>query len=335
MAKKSRVWSWTKRKAKSAAKKAWAAQRKKARARRAERKKQRRERRAVKQTVATTKRVNRTDAEGRHRGTFWTRHPLLADLRDWAEVNAHSMLDRRDFRSGIITEEEFDALERYDSQEEWARDMRARRKEAMRREAARRRDADIGSRLTMVYAQKGSGTAAVKHVGFRPPAPRPAVKKPEVRPFTPPQSRPVRRAKRKDHIPQIVTSWAPILQLNARRAMAADGDLTSAQGAIQAFVESYPERRSEVHDHLGKMAEFGKFFAGAMDTFRSTLRQGKGEDNPGMPPEVVDRLNPMLEVGETIEKACMEFVAAYEDYFRDAIKAAQDEYTPSKQALTS
>lgn len=117
--------------------------------------------------------------------------------------------------------------------------------------------------------------------------------------------------------------------------MAADGNLSGALQSVQSFAEQYPESRSQIHDHLGKMAEFGKGYADAMETFLSTLRNGKGDDNPGLPPEVVQHLQPLTDVGEVIERACQATVAAWEDYFADAIRVAQDEHTPSKAALTS
>lgn len=117
--------------------------------------------------------------------------------------------------------------------------------------------------------------------------------------------------------------------------MAADGDLNGAAQSVQSFAEQFPETRTQIHDHLGKMAEFGKAYAAAMETFISVLANGTGDTNPGLPPEVLQHMKPLTDVGETIQNACHATVAAWEDYFADAIRAAQDEYTPSKQALTS
>lgn len=117
--------------------------------------------------------------------------------------------------------------------------------------------------------------------------------------------------------------------------MAADADLSAALQSVRSFAETFPETRTQIHEHGGKMAEFGKGFSEAMEAFSATLAAGKGEDNPGMPPEVLARLKPLTEVGQVIDQACKEFIAAWEDYFQAAIQAARDEYTPSKQALTS
>lgn len=117
--------------------------------------------------------------------------------------------------------------------------------------------------------------------------------------------------------------------------MAADGDLSAALQSLYNFAEQFPETRSQVHESLGKLAEFGKGYSSAMASYRQTLAQGKGEDNPGLPPEVLVHMQPLEEVGEQIVAASMAVIAAWEDYFQDAIKAAKDEHTPSKQALNS
>lgn len=324
--------SWVKRRVKAGARRLrkhlWARHKKNAK----RRKKVRQQRRTDRQTVATTK----NDGQLPARGTFLGRHPLVADVRDWAAVRAHGVLDRRDLRGGMITEEEMEALDGYESQEEWRLDMLARRREELRRQAARNRDTDNGP-LVMVYATHHKPTAQIRHVGFRPPTARPA---PNLKPskstpsWSPPNRRPVRR-RRKDHVEHLVDNWKPQLTQNARKAMAADVDLSAAVQSLHNFAEQFPETRSQIHESLGKLAEFGKSYSASMETYRATMSAGKNEDNPGLPPEVLAHLAPLDEVGEIIERASQATLAAWEDYFAPAIKAAQDEHTPSKAALTS
>jgi TolA-binding protein len=317
-AKKSKVWRWAKRQAKAQAKRSWANHKKNAKARAKGRAKVRKN---------TPPRPPKT-------GSFWSRHPLVADVRDWVTIQTHSFIDKRDLRGGTITQAEMEALDSYDSAEEWLLDMHRLRKEEMQRQAARRRDEDSRSRLTLVYGNRGTETSQVKHTGFRPPAARkngpgrPA-------PWSAPPPRAPRLRKRKNRVQQIVTSWKPQLDKNASIAMAADADLSGAIASLQAFVEQFPETRTQIHDSSGKFGVFGKSFSGCMQTYRAVLAAGKGEDNPGLPSEVLAHLAPLEEIGEEIVKCTQAFLAAWEDYFQDAIKAAQDEHTPSKAALTS
>jgi hypothetical protein len=267
--------------------------------------------------------------------SFAARHPILTDLKDGMAQKGHQLLDRRDLRSGIITQDELDALDKYDSQEEWRQDMLARRKDEYRRQRARDRDVDHGP-LTMAYGGgQRAGVPQVKHVGFRPPNPRPSKLQPDTPGFTPPNSRPNRR-RRKDRVPQLVDKWGDQLRQNGQKAMAADAGLNGAASSVKHFAEQFPESRSEIHGHLGAMAAFGKAYSEAMSSFMATLSQGKGTDNPGLPPEVIQHLSPLTEVGDDIERSCQATVAAWEDYYADAIKVAQDEHVPNDlKKLTS
>jgi hypothetical protein len=349
--------SWLRRKTKSVAKKLWTKHKQNKKLRRKERQTARKERRTV--ARASVQRggfgVARPNAappqpapapkpaapsplafaaQRRRRVSrhILVRHPLVSGVKDTMSCSIHSIYDRRELRSGIITAEELEAFEQYDSQEEWRLDMLARRQDQYKRQRARRVDGEHGP-LTMVYSIK-DGVARVEHKGFRPPAPRQSSKKTNA-PTWQPQPRQTIIRKKKSPVSTLVKAWGPQMTENARNAMAADSNLSGAVSALQSFAEQFPESRSQVHEHLGKMAEFGKSFSDAIETFKATLAQGKNEDNPGLPPEVISRLNPLTDVGSVIERTCQETLASWEDYFADAIKVAQDEHTPSKQALMS
>jgi hypothetical protein len=313
--KKSRVWAWTKRKTKSRWKKMRANHKRNV----ADRKKVRKQAKAVDPTYKET-------------GSFWARHPWMADLRDGVTVSLHAQLDKRDLRQGLITEDELAELDKFDSTEEWRQEMAKRRRERMKTDAARRRDEDTRAPLTLVVARNGAKPAVVKHVGFRPPAPRSKPQTGTPPAWKPPAPRVVRRPRR-DRVASLAKAWGPKIEENARKSMAADADLTGAIAALNSFAESFPETRTQIHDHLGKLAEFGKSYSAAMETFKATLERGTGEDNPGLPPEVTQHLAPLADVGATINAAAVATIAAWEDYFQAAIQVAKDEHTPSKAAL--
>lgn len=350
--KKSRPWlaPLLKRTTKKVSKKVWARHKKN----KTRRRKERQTARAARRVVATTR--TRTSNAGKvptpkvpskpsqidfsssrnrkHRGTkFLAKHYRIAGAKDGIARLGHSFHDGRELRNGIITSDELEALSNYDSQEEWRINMLAARKERYRTQQARNRDSDDYGRLTMVYSLQ-QGVAAVKHVGFRPPAPRQNPKKTNA-PSWQPQPRQQVARKRKNHIPTLVKAWGPQMQQNASKAMAADSNLSGAVSALQTFADTRPLTRSEIHDHLGKLAEFGKAYADSMDRLRATLASSPDEDHPGLPPEVLSHLTPLGEVGDTIVQCSQETLAAWEDYFAAAIAVAKDEHTPSKHALVN
>lgn len=321
-------------------KKAWDSHRRSAKARRAKRKEFRKGQRTASRSFRDEYRAKqRSDAfspaidYAPRTKSFWARNWVLADFKDAVAQRGHELLDRRDLRSGILTNDELDAFDQFDGPEEWRAEMLRRRKENYNRQRARNRDIDTGP-LVMAYGggQK-AGVPQVKHAGFRPPIARASTLKPTPAPTWQSPNRRTRRVKRKDRVEKIVKQWGPELRTNARNAMAADGDLSSALQALYNFAEQFPETRTQIHESLGKMAEFGKGYSEAMDTYEQTLRTGVSEENPGLPPEVLQHLKPLQEVGAEIERASQAVIAAWEDYFQDAIKVAQDEHTPSKQAL--
>jgi hypothetical protein len=266
----------------------------------------------------------------KQRGKFLGKHHRIAGGKDGIARVAHSFIDGRDLRNGIITSDELDQLENYDSQEEWRIDMLAKRKEFYRIQQARNRDTKYGP-LTMVYSVK-QGVGKVQHVGFRPPTPRHNPKKTNS-PTWQPQPRQTIVRKRKKHVSTLVKAWGPQMTENARSAMAADSNLSGAVASLHSFAEQFPETRTQLHEHLGKLAEFGKSYSAAMEQLRATLAAGKGEDNPGLPPEVLNHLAPLSDVGATIERCSQETLAAWEDRMTAALAVARDEYVPSKQAL--
>jgi hypothetical protein len=343
---------WVKRKVKSKSKKVWANHKKNKVVRRKNRQTVRKTARATRRTVATTKTSGPAAAgvaaktppspiefshtrKRKNSGKFLGKHHRIAGGKDRVARVAHSFLDNRELRTGIITSSELDQLGKYDSQEEWRMNMLAKRKENYRTQQARNRDTKYGP-LTMVYSVGGgAGVGKVQHVGFRPPTARQTDKKTNAPTWQPqPRSQPIVR-KRKNHVSKLVTAWGPQMQQNASKAMAADGNLSGAVSSLNSFAETFPETRTQVHDYLGKLAAFGEAYSAAMESMISTLSQGKSEANPGLPPEVVSHLQPLTEVGSQIRQAGQETLAAWEDYFAEAIKVAQDEHVPSKQALMS
>jgi hypothetical protein len=341
---------WVKRKAKSKSKKMWTNHKKNKKVRRKNRQTVRTTARSARRTVATTKTSGPAAAgaaaktppsplafsNSRRRkssGKFLGKHHRVAGGKDRIARVAHSFIDGRELRNGIITSDELDQLGKYDSQEEWRINMLAKRKEHYRTQQARNRDTKYGP-LTMVYSMQ-QGVGRVQHVGFRPPTARQTDKKTNAPTWQPqPRPQPIVR-KRKNHVSKLVTAWGPQMQQNASKAMAADSNLSGAVSSLNSFAETFPETRTQVHDYLGKLAAFGEAYAAAMEQMISTLSQGKNEDNPGLPPEVVSHLQPLTEVGGQIRQAGQETLAAWEDYFAEAIKVAQDEHVPSKQALMS
>jgi hypothetical protein len=340
---------WVKRKAKAKRKKIWTNHKKNKVVRRKNRQTARTTARSARRTVATTKTSGPAAAGASAKtppsplafshsrkaksGKFLGKHYRIAGGKDGVARVAHSFLDKRELRSGIITSTELEQLGNYDSQEEWRLDMLAKRKEHYRTQQARNRDTKYGP-LTMVYSLS-QGVARVEHKGFRPPMARQTEKKTNAPTWQPqPRQQTVVR-KRKNHVSKLVTAWGPQMQQNASKAMAADSNLSGAVSSLNSFAETFPETRTQVHDYLGKLAAFGEAYASAMEQMISTLSQGKNEDNPGLPPEVVSHLQPLTEVGNQIRAAGQETLAAWEDYFAPAIRVAQDEHTPSKHALVN
>lgn len=321
----SRLSRKLKAKSKKLAKQAWRSYRASVKRRRQARRELRRQTRAAR---AVEQRDEAVRAE-----SFWARHPLLMDWRDAAAQKGHELLDRRELRSGIITQEELDAFDDFNGPEEWRLAMQRRRKQRYAEQRASRRDGEYGPLVLVYGGGQRAGVPQVKHVGFKAPAPRVAAASP--RPVSTFQAPKHRRVRRKNRVETVVAQWRPLMERNARVAMAADGNLTGALDSIREFAQQFPESRTQVHDHLGKLAELGKGFSACMETMLETLAKGKGEDNPGMPSDVLNHGKPLTEAGAAIENACLAMIAAWEDYFQEAIKAAQDEHTPSKQALTS
>lgn len=345
-----RTKRWAKRKAKSA----WTTHRKNARAREKERSKaaEHWEREARKQTAAekAARQRRKTAAEAEHRalvrervgedngrGSFLARHPHLADVRDWISAKGHEFLDVRELRSGLITQAELEAFADYDSPEEWREAMRERRREQIKRSRVDNRAREYGP-LTLVYGSAGSTVGRVEVKGFQPPPPRATRLKPvPTEKFAAPQPRPLpkRKRARSRHVEAVAAAWAPQMDKRGSTVVAGDASLSSVVQGLQTFAEEFPERRSEVADKMAALQQLGDAFASSMEELVETLRRGRGEDNPGFPPEVLQFMAPLIEVGQTIRKAGAETHAAWESYFQKAIEAAKDEHTPSKQALTS
>lgn len=331
MATKYKRKSWVRKKAEAQAKKAWVKHRKNAQERRKVRKQDRKAKWEQRRTVASTN----PDVLVSN-GSFLDRHWRFSDLLDSAAVHGHSWLDKRDLRQGVLTPDEVEAcLNHEGGVAEWRAGALKARREEYRAQKMRNRDSGDRAPLAMVYtASKPGELPRIQHVGFRPPAPRAPVNKGSDPQWKVSPRPPVRR-RGKNHIDRVVKSWQPQMTQNARIAMAADADLSRAADSVRSFAEQFPETRTQLHDHLGKMAEFGKSYADAMDSFVQTLSRGAGEENPGLPPAVVAHLNPLKDVGEQIVRSCQETLAAWEDYFAAAIAVAKDEHTPSKAALTS
>lgn len=268
------------------------------------------------------------------KGSFLARHPRLGDLRDWFAMKGHGWMDGRELRGGIITQEEFEQFENFDGPEEWLAEMKRQRMERLRVQRARNRDTDYGPLVITYGGNQTVGIPVVQHSGFRPPAARPSPNLKPVAAWTPPQNRRTRR-QRKNRIDNVVQMWGPQLRKNARTAMAGNSSMTGAIQAMNAFAEDFPETRTQVHEKMGVLAEFGNANGEFYENLVSTLRAGVNEDNPGLPPEVLQHLEQLTEIGDQIRAAAEKTLAAWEDYFAAAIAAAKDEHTPSKAALTS
>jgi hypothetical protein len=171
-----------------------------------------------------------------------------------------------------------------------------------------------------------SAGAPSPSAGFSVPAPSRVPTAPVAVPVRRPATRQVNRTAQRS------AAWDARFDLIKEYAMA-NGELKQALDVLRRFVEVQPRDRVELHERLAELAAFAEALGPITEEFKATLHRQRPDGSPGVPAVVTQHLTPISEHGAQIGRCCADTAHSFEDVFAEAIKAADDNVTPSSDFL--